>query len=155
MEIANIQKRIDQIDKLEIEAKTLSEYLKSELENDEIYKDANEKVKEATANKKKIKDQILSQNANQEQLAKIKESADEISTLKQILSVELMEFYQESKNDFVPDARGGEPRKFVLTARLLPKKNYRQGRDNFGQYSSSSSMQNIQPDDHSTTPTVS
>lgn len=143
MDITNIQKRIDQIDKLEVETKTLADYLKSELENDPIYIEADQKAKETTTNKKKIKDQILARQTNQEQLVKIKESAEEISTLKEILSAELMDFYQESKSDFLPGANGEAPRKFKLSAKLFPKKNEKQGRDNFGKYMEGDSSQTI------------
>jgi hypothetical protein len=129
MNISQIQKRIDQIDKLELENKTSQDFLKGELENDESYVDTDMKSKEAAKNKKRVKDEILNREANKEMSAKIKDNAEEILTLKEILSLELMQLYQSSKTDFVEDSTG-EQRKFKLVAKLLPKKNQKFERNN-------------------------
>jgi len=128
MDIATIQKRIDQLEKLEEEVRMAKEMLKGELENEEIYLEVVEEAKAATAKKKQLRDEILAKGPNEKVVIGIKENQEEITTLKEILSAELMEFYQESQSDEVGN------RKFKVTVRLLPKKG--ESRNNFGQYTS-------------------
>jgi chaperonin GroEL (HSP60 family) len=116
MEVATIQKRIDELEKLEEEVRVAREMLKGELENEEDYNEAADVVKEATAKRKTIKDQILARGPNQKILTEIKENQEEITTLKEILSAELMEFYNQNQTDEFAD------RKFKVLVRLLPKK---------------------------------
>ena len=127
MDIATIQKRIDTLEKLEAEVKTSKEMLNGELDNEEEYVQASEENKAAVTKRKQIKDQILSRGANQKILIDIKENQEEIQTLKEILSAELMEYYQKNNTDEVGD------RKFKVSVRLLPRKG--EYRNNFGQYS--------------------
>ncbi len=126
MDISTIQKRIEQLEKFEEEVKIAREMLKGELENEEVYLETVEEVKAAVAKRKQIKDEILGKGPNQKVLAEIKENQDEISTLKEILSAELMEFYQANNTDEIAD------RKFKINVRLLPKRG--EYRNNFGQY---------------------
>ena len=115
-DLTTIQKRIDQLEKLQDEVKISKEMLKGELENDLTYLEAAEEAKALAQKKKQIRDQILGTGPNQEVLANIKNNAEEMSTLKEILSAELMQFYQESQTDEIAN------RKFVVSAKLLPKK---------------------------------
>lgn len=126
MNIATIQKRIESLDKLEQEVKAQKEMLKGELENEEGYVEANEEAKAAVTKRNQIKDTVLGQGPNQKILMDIKANQEEIQTLKEILSAELMEFYQENQTDEVGD------RKFKVTVRLLPRKG--EYRNNLGQY---------------------
>ncbi len=129
MDLTTIQKRIDQLEKLQEEVKISKEMLKGELENDLAYLEAAEETKAAGQKKKQIKDEILGKGPNQEVLANIKNNMEEMSTLKEILSAELMQFYQESQTDEIAN------RKFVVSAKLLPKKSNFENRNGFGQYS--------------------
>lgn len=135
MDINTIQKRIDLLEKYEEEIRTAREMLNGELENSVEYLAADEEAKEAAKKKKQIKEEILNLGPNQKLAADIKANTEEIKTLKEILSVELMQVYKESDSDEFNDANG-EPRKFKVSVRLLPKKGVFQNRNNFGQYQS-------------------
>ncbi len=126
MDISTIQKRIGQLEKLEEEVRVAREMLKGELENEELYLQANEEVKATVTKRKQVKDEILGKGPNQKILTEIKENQEEITTLKEILSAELMEFYQQNQTDEIAD------RKFKINVRLLPKKG--EYRNNIGQY---------------------
>jgi len=132
MDLTTIQKRIDQLEKLQEEVKVSKEMLKGELENDLAYLEVAEEAKAAAQKKKQIRDEILGKGPNQEILANIKNNAEEMSTLKEILSAELMQFYQESQTDEIAN------RKFVVTAKLLPKKSNFDNRNGLGQYQAES-----------------
>lgn len=127
-DIATIQKRIEQLEKLKEEVKISKEMLKGELENDLAYLEIAEEVKAGTQKKKQIKDEIIGKGPNQEILATVKNNLEEISTLNEILSTELMDFYQENKTDEILD------RKFKVTVKLMPKKGNYDKRNTFGQY---------------------
>jgi hypothetical protein len=123
MDFSSIQKKIDQIEKLEEENKISKEMLKAELENDESYVQVSNTVKEANKKKKSVKETILLQEDNKKIVEDIKENTEEISTLKEILSTELIDLYQKQKVEEIPDPTGF-PRKFKVLVRLLPKRNY-------------------------------
>ncbi len=125
-EISTIQKRIEQLDKLQAQIKINRDMLKGELENELPYLECVEEVKAVTQKRKQIKDEILGRGPNQEILKSIKDDQEEISTLKEILSAELMEFWEKSQTEQIAD------RKFKVSASLLPRKEeYRNG---YGQY---------------------
>jgi hypothetical protein len=128
MDLATVQRRIEQLEKLEEEVRVGREMLKSELENELSYLETVEEVKAAVAKRKQIKDALLATGSPAKMVADIKENLEEISTLKEILSAELMELYQESNSDEVAG------RKFKVSVRLLPKKTTYDNRNNFGQY---------------------
>ena len=121
------------MEKYEEEIRTAKEMLQGEMENSLEYLEAVEEAKEVTKKKKLIREEILNSGPNQKLCADIKANTEEIKTLKEILSVELMQVYKESDSDLINDANG-DPRKFKVTVRLLPKKGVFQNRDNFGQY---------------------
>ncbi|MFA7253726.1 MAG: hypothetical protein WC107_04170 [Patescibacteria group bacterium] len=126
MDIATIQKRIEQLEKLEQEFKINKEMLKGELENEVTYLEVAEEVKAAVQKRKQIKDEILSKGPNQEVVSNIKSTQEEIGTLKEILSAELTEIYRENQTDEIAG------RKFKINAKLLPKKG--EFRNDYGQF---------------------
>lgn len=126
-DLETIRKRIEQLEKLSEENRINKEMLKGELENEMTYLEAAEEVKAAVQKRKQVKDEILSKGPNQEVVANVKNNQEEIATLRDILSAELMEFYQESQQDEVAG------RKFVLSAKILPKNNFDK-RNQLGQY---------------------
>jgi len=128
MDIETIRKRIEQVEKLQEEIKISKEMLKGELENEMNYLEAAEAVKAAVLKRKVIKEEILGTGPNQEVSAGIKENSDELKTLKEILSAELQEYHEKSHTDEVVG------RKFVLSAKLLPKKSGYEKRDGEGRY---------------------
>jgi len=121
MNIAQIQKRIEMIDKLEDENRISKETLKQEMDNDDEYTRVNGEAKEALSRKKRVKDQILAKDQNQQIIDQIKANNEEIATLKEILSTELVEVYQIGKTDEIQDSTG-ETRKFKLVAKISTKK---------------------------------
>lgn len=133
MDIATIQKRIDLLEKHEEEIRTAKEMLQGELENSVEYLQVVEEAKELNNKKKQIKEEILNLGPNQKLVADIKANTEEVTTLKEILSAELIQVYKESDSDMFNDANG-DTRKFKVSVRLLPKKGVFQNRDNFGKY---------------------
>lgn len=121
MDLATIQKRIAMLEKEENEIHKAKEMIKSELDNNAEYKQALEECKSANLKKKKIKESILSQTTYVQLQMDMKEATEEIKTLQDILSVELLQHYQKTNSDEVIDANG-EPRKFKISVKVLPKK---------------------------------
>ena len=133
MDLGVIKERIGIIERLEQENRVSRELIKDALENSETYKDIASKAKESATEKKRIKDTILNEDGNKSAVESIKENMEEISTLKEILSAELMEFYQEKKTDEI-EAADGTPRKFKISIKLTRKNSNYDERDNFGQF---------------------
>jgi len=123
MDLEMIRTRMAQIEELEGEVRKAKELLRSELDNDEAYKEAVQKAKEANQEKKRLRDVVYASNNNMSMLEDIKADTEEINTLKEILSPELMEYQSEKKTDEIED-KDGELRKFKVIVRVLPKKGY-------------------------------
>ena len=115
-----VPRRISMIEKYKDEIKVAREALRNALEDDPEYEEAAIEAKAAAQKKKQIEDQIWGSADNQAFLAKIKENQEEITTLEEILNTELMHVYQTRNTDQVTD-ENGEPRKFKVIAKLLPK----------------------------------
>ena len=113
-------RRISRLEKFREENRIAKETLKAALEEDAEYQAAAQDAKAAAQKKKQIKDQIWASADHQALLAKIKENAEEIATLEEILTAELMQIYQDQNIDEVPD-ESGEPRKFKVSVKILPK----------------------------------
>lgn len=137
MDLISIRKRLSQIDELEQQNKASREMLKSELESDPAYVQAFEEAKAVVAKKKQIKDGILGRGPNEKLVVEIKENLEEIATLKEILSAELVQVWEESKQEEIED-QNGSLRKFKLMVKLLPKKGRYEDRDEYGKYSKES-----------------
>lgn len=133
MDISQIQKRIETIEKLQRENRELKEIMKGELENDQRFVEAFEEAKEASTKKKRLKEEIENGGSNKEMLATIKDNNEELSTLKEILSAELMQIYTEQKSDQISDAEGNV-RKFKVSAKILGKNSNYDDRDQMGKY---------------------
>ncbi len=119
-----IRKRIEQLTKLKEEIKIQKELLKGELENEEEYLKVAEEAKAASQKKKQIRDEILGRGANQETLAKIKDDNEEISTLKEILSAELVQIFHENNTDEIAGQKIKVIGTLVPNAKQYDKKNY-------------------------------
>ena len=130
MELDAIRKRIDQIEELQEEIKIGKDMLKGELENELAYLETVEEVKAAVQKRKQIKEEILAKGPNQEMVASIKNNQEELTTLRDILSAELTEIFKKNDTDRIDD------RKFVVSAKLLPKKANFDKRDFAGKYAS-------------------
>lgn len=121
MEISQIQKRIEIIDKLTEENRYSQEMLRSELECDADYMDAVAKAKEINAKKKRLKEAIYEKGSNKELVEKIKENKEEISANKEILSHDLAKLYITGNTNEIQD-NSGDNRKFKISITLSPKR---------------------------------
>lgn len=127
-DLVSIERTIERLEKFKEEIRIAQEMLKGELENDDSFQEATEAAKEATAAKKRIKDEILSKGPNAKIVDDIKYNREEISTLREVLSAELIDLYSKSGSDEVAN------RKFVVSAKLLPKNSKGEKRNEIGQY---------------------
>lgn len=119
MDIEQLRSRIAELEKNQTEIKVAKDAIKQQLENDLEYVGARDEAKKANQKKKQIKEGILSLPENQKFVQEIKNNSQDLSVLKDILSAELMDFYQKSKKEeFVDDQ--GRVRKFKIQAVLLP-----------------------------------
>ena len=121
MDIETIQKRIQILEKYEEENRQAREMINSELESDDAYRQAVEEVKEIGKKKKLIKQEIMARDNNVQLGYTIKQNNEEISAIKEILSVELVQYYTKNQTDKFTDA-SGETRLFKLNVKLLPKR---------------------------------
>lgn len=121
MDIPQIQKRIDIIDKLSEENRYSQEMLKSELECDAEYLDMVAKAKEINAKKKNLKEAIFAKGSNKELLEKIKSNKEEIAVNKDILAHELAKLYVTNNTSEIQD-NSGDNRKFRINISLSPKR---------------------------------
>ena len=133
MNLDEIHKRISMIDGLVRQNRETREMLKSELENDENYRQALETADQASREKKRIKEEIENAGSNKQLVETIKENNEELSTLKEILSAELAQVYVESKSDQITDA-DGDVRKFKISATLMSKRGNYENRDSYGKF---------------------
>lgn len=121
MDISSIQKRIKMIEDLEAENRTSKDILDSQLEADGVYQEAAKEAKQKALDKKSARDRVLSDAGNQKVISDIKANQEEIATLKEILSTELVDFYNKSKQDEIDDG-SGVARKFKFSVKLMPKR---------------------------------
>jgi hypothetical protein len=134
MDIEQIRKRIAELEKEEAEIKVAKDAIKEQLENDLEFVQAREEAKTVNLKKKQVRDLILNSPENQKYSAQIKSTTEDLKVLREILSAELMDFYQKSnKEEFVDEA--GKVRKFKVMAKLLPKNGQHEDRDSYGKYS--------------------
>ncbi len=123
MDIASIQQRIKMIEDLEAENRTLKDMIKSALDSDPSFKEISEEAKAKALEKKRVRDHIMLQDGNQKTVSDVKANLEEISTLKEILSAELVDFYGKNKTDEIDDG-SGKTRKFKFAVKLEPKKEF-------------------------------
>lgn len=133
MDIPTIHKRIRDFESYKAKNRTAQEALKDELENDPGYLEACEELKTALEKRKRVRAEILAKTETQKLISDIKENKAELTTLEDILSAELMEYYQEKETDEIED-EDGQPRRFKILAKLLPKNKKYDDRDSEGQY---------------------
>ena len=131
MDLEMIRNRMSQIDDLEEENRKAKELMKDQLDNDEGYQEAATKSKEALKEKRRLKDSVLSESQNL--IEDIRANNDEIKTLKEILSAELVEYHEKKKTDEIEDSKG-MVRKFQIIVRVVPKQNPYDKRDVEGKY---------------------
>lgn len=133
MDLSILRERIGQLETFKNENKIAREALKNELENDIDYLAVCEELEAVMDKRKRIREAIWAKAETQKLISDIKENREELSTLEEILSSELMEYYSVKKINEIEDA-DGEQRKFKLSVRLAPKKNKNEDRDSEGKY---------------------
>lgn len=121
MDLSQIAKRTSQIDELTEKIKEQKGMLKAELDNDEAFAEISEKVKDLSEQKKALREQILAKEVNQQIYFECEENSEELKTLKEILTVELVEYYRKNNSNEFLDSHGVK-RQFVLKAHLAKKK---------------------------------
>ncbi len=130
MKIDEIQQRIEKIGDLQKGLKTAKQMLKDALDNDSAYQQAAEEAKVGTSQKKQLMNDIYNQTENQKVIQEIKEAREEIATLKEILSEELIEYRQEHKTETIT-SKEGEALVFKFSVKLSSK--YNAEKDKFGE----------------------
>jgi hypothetical protein len=123
MDINSIKKRIASIEELKEGMKVAQEAIKNALENDPLYKEAVEDAKGINAKKKKLREDVLNQSENREFVEKIRDTKEEISTLEELLSYELVEYSQTNNTDMI-QGDDGLVRKFKIRVQLLPGRGF-------------------------------
>ena len=118
MEVDQIRNRIAELEKNQKEIKAAKDAIKQQLENDLEYVQAREEAKTANIKKKQVKDTILNLPENQKYVEEIKNNTQDLSVLKDILSAELLDFYQKSNKEEFLDSEG-KIRKFKIGATLV------------------------------------
>lgn len=106
MEMSSIHKRIEIIEELRNELKTLSEMLKDTLQNDPSFAKAEEektKIKEATS---VAKNKVMEKTDVKNILGQMKEKKDDIKEAQDTLSLELIEYYRQNSVLTIEDAKG-------------------------------------------------
>lgn len=121
MDISQVQRRIEMMERYRQEIRVAKDALKQELEASADYMEAFAQSKEAMTKKKRLKDEILSKEGCKKLVDDIKVNNDEIEALNETLAQELMEHYQASGRNEILDGNG-KTRKFILSVKVLPKR---------------------------------
>lgn len=135
MDIPTIHKRIREVEIFKDKNKVARESLRNELENNPEYLEVCDEFKVLLQKRKRIRDEIWAQVETQKLVTDIKENKEELNTLEDILSVELMDYYKEKETDEIED-EFGETRRFKIVVKLLPKAKKYDERDAEGKYAS-------------------
>jgi hypothetical protein len=133
VDLSIIRERMGQYETLKKENKIAREALKNELENNTEYLKVCEEVEAMADKKKRVKEAIWARVETQKIIMEIKDNNEELSTLEEILSAELTEYYTEKRIHEIQDADGVE-RTFKLVAKIQPKKEKADDRDFEGKY---------------------
>lgn len=115
-----IKTNITTLDRNKSELKKLKEMLESALLNDEPYKLAAEKAKEAAKEKGKAKLQVLENQATRQVADKIKDMTTENKELMQAQSEYLREYARLSGTSEI-ETEDGEVREIIYIAKLVKK----------------------------------
>ena len=117
MDLATIQKRIEQLDGAQNEIRILKQTLDDALKEDDRYQEMDLALRDLTIKKKQLKDEIWRQEALQDATRKIKELKEEMADLSEILNHELLAWRQEHNSDEIIGSDGAT-RKVKISVRL-------------------------------------
>ena len=116
-----VRRRLSILGKSEEELKVQKEMLSSLFENDPGYQEADAEVKEISKKKLDAKARISKTPQAQTLAAKIKELSDEIKDNKEMLSDELMQYYQTAGVTEIEDS-DGNIQEFEIKVKLKGKR---------------------------------
>ncbi len=120
MDKQQIIERMQKIDDLSSKIKVAKEMLTDALENDSAYQEVENEAKQATDKKKKLTNEIYNLVENRKAVDEIKAAREEISTLKEILSEELIEYRNQHKTESI-EGPDGQMRIFKFSVKLSAK----------------------------------
>ena len=115
-----IKNHIASIDKLKAEAKQFKQMIEDVLLNDAVYKEHDQKAKEATKIKGATKKQILSQPAVASTVSKLKDARQRVKELTNALSEYLREYARLTGTNEI-EGLDGEVREIIFVAKVLKK----------------------------------
>lgn len=121
MDTSSIQKRIEILEQMQRELRTLTDMLKDTLQNDPDFAKAEEeksKIKEETT---VAKNKAMEKKEVKNMLESIKEKKDEIKEAQDTLSLELIEYYRVNSALTIEDA-DGKVRELKISVRLSSPK---------------------------------
>ena len=117
METDSIKKRIDIIETLTNELKTMNDMLKDLLQNDPSYAKAEEEKSKVREYAKVAKNKVEEKSDVKKMLIDMKEKKDEIKEAQETLSLELIEYYRQNSVLTIEDAQG-RVREMKISVRL-------------------------------------
>jgi hypothetical protein len=118
MAIEDIQHRLAEIEAEKEKATTLKDMLKNALENDIPYQEAAAEQKDWGAKAKKAKEDAYAAANGDEIQEEISEINEKIKSMQELLSYELVQYYEEYKTNEFTDLNGNT-RRFKVGASLV------------------------------------
>lgn len=115
-----IKNHIASIDKLKEEAKQYRQMIEDVLINDAVYKEHDQKAKEAAKIKGATKKQIMSQPAVSATASKLKDAQARVKDLSNALSEYLREYARLTGNNEI-EGLDGEVREIIFVAKVVKK----------------------------------
>ncbi len=117
IEISSIQKRIQIIEDLTKELKTLSDMVKDTMQNDPNFAKAEEEKAKMREEAKVAKNKVEDKAEVKRMLSDMKEKRDEIKEAKETLSLELIEYYRQNTLLTIEDG-DGKVREMKISVKL-------------------------------------
>lgn len=118
MTLTHLQNRIEELDRLRVEARELKQVLDDALKEDAAFCDVDAECRDAASRKRKRKEAIWSQPIHQTNVAKAKDLKEEIGERETILTSELLVWRQQNNRDEIV-GRDGATRKIKINIRLV------------------------------------
>lgn len=115
-----IKAHISRIEKLQNESREQQEMLTNVLANSEVYREHDEKAKEAAKIKSATRAEIMKQPSVMQVAAKVKDMKQELSESQKALSEYLSEYQRLAKTNIIED-ENGEEREIVNNCKLIKR----------------------------------
>lgn len=120
MDRQQIIERLQKLDDLNGKIKVAKEMLADALDNDATYQEVEDVAKQASDKKKKLTNEIYNLPENRKAVDEVKVAREEIATLKEILSEELIEYRNQHKTESI-EGPDGQMRVFKFSVKLSAK----------------------------------